>query len=110
MSLEEKKAKVLACCEAWFNKMDANGDGFLDRAEGESFYLANLMKKTGLGAEDLVENAAATVSEIFEAADTNEDGKVSKAEMLALFKAMTDDTDEEHLDELTEKFEDLIGV
>ena len=103
MSLEEKKAKVLACCEQWFDTMDTNGDGFLDHAEGENFYRTILLKEED--AHDVEARAASKSNRIFEHCDTNADGKVSKAEMLAVFKAMSDDVGEEQMDELIERYE-----
>ena len=70
--------------EAEWKKMDLNGDGSIDKAEVQTFFraiLTDLMKSFG-APQDQIEAALEKAWEGFLKMDSNNDGKISKEEMI----------------------------
>ena len=75
------KTQFLEEINATFDKMDANGDGKIDKEE----FLACLAAE---GGPTIPEEAMAQFEEFLATCDTDDDGKVSRAEFLTFFENM----------------------
>ena len=98
--VEEKRAKVIACCDAWFVRLDANGDGNVDRAECTNFFTETFAHK-----EDGAAQAAEYTDGLFGVADANNDGKLTKEEMIGSLSGYVNACEETDLDSMIERYE-----
>ena len=75
------KTQFLEEINATFDKMDANGDGKIDKEE----FLACLAAE---GGPTIPEEAMAQFEEFLATCDTDDDGKVSRAEFSSFFESL----------------------